>query len=587
MNELKLELGVKTDPIEYRYSFPWLFKLLADEGVRFVQLGSFFEVYQLPDEFFIELRQQADEHGIKVGSLFTAHRELGGFFREEPGFESVARRNFERFIEVGGLLGADSVGSNPGAVMRDRMQSKSHGTACYVRHMKELMTLAHERGVKWLTIEPMSCLAEPPTLPEEIREMADELVAHHRANSQTTANVGYCVDIAHGYVDAANNVVWDNIQLLEATLPYLYELHLKNTDAMFNSTFGFTAAERERGIVDVAHVRDLLLANAEKLPVRELVSYLEIGGPKLGRDYSDHKLEGSLRESLRYLRETFIGDGDVATGNGGRASLSANWTGLEARPTEERIRTEPIRISPSMMCADQLRLLDDVRKLEAAGVHLFHIDIMDGHFAPNLSMSLPQVEQLRRQTNVPLDVHLMVENNDLFVELLSSMSVEQVAVHVESCTHLDRTLAMIRDRGMKAGAAINPHTPPDALRYVLDRLDYVLVMTVNPGFAGQKLVPSAIDKIADVGRFLNECGCDIPISVDGNVSFENIPAMVEAGADMLVAGTSSIFHKDATLAGNVAKLNAAVAKGLERRSANSNGQRDSTVQFHVRRNERR
>ena len=143
-----------------------LFKLLAEEGIRHVQFGSFFEAYQLPDDFFRELRWQAAEQRVTIGSLFTAHRELGGFFRTEPGFEGVARRNYERFIEVGSLLGAESVGSNPGAVLRDLMETKAQGMACYVRHMKELMGYAAERGVKWLTIEPMSCLAEPPTRPD-------------------------------------------------------------------------------------------------------------------------------------------------------------------------------------------------------------------------------------------------------------------------------------------------------------------------------------------------------------------------------------------------------------------------------------
>ena len=562
MSRLALSLGVKTDPIEYRYSYPWLFRLLAEEGVRHVQLGSFFELYQLPDAFFHELRGQAEEQGISITSLFTAHRELGGFFRTEPGFEQVARGNFERFIEVGAILGASSVGSNPGAVLRDQMPSKRQGVDCYLRHMKELMDFARARGVPWLTIEPMSCIAEPPTLPNEIRDMAEELISHHLERRETTAGVGYCVDIAHGYADADGKVLWDNLSLLDACLPFLYELHLKNTDAQFNSTFGFTAQDRERGIIDMTQVRDLLFANAHRLPRQELVCYLEIGGPKLGRDYSDPLLESSLRESLRYLRECLGPDG---------AADSASHTS-SAPPTpisngSDRLNTHPILISPSLMCANQLHLFDDARRLEAAGAHLFHMDIMDGHFAPNLSMGLPQLEQLRQHTPVPFDVHLMVHNNELFIDLLAKIGVQQVAVHAESSTHLDRALSLIRDHGMKAGVAINPHTPVESLRYVIDRLDYVLVMTVNPGFAGQKLVPSAIRKIADVRRFLDSFGRHIPISVDGNVSFEHIPSMVEAGADILVAGTSSLYSPTGTLASNIARVNAAVAEGQARREA--------------------
>ena len=179
MADLILQLGVKTDPTEYRFSYPWLFRLLADEGVQYVQLGTFFEIYQLPDEYFHRLRREAEDQGIRIHSIFTAHRELGGFFNDEPGWEAVARRNFERLIEVGALVGAQSVGSNPGAVYRDRMDTKRRGTQCYLRHLKELMQFAHERGVPWLTIEPMSCLAEPPTVPQEIRQMADELADWH------------------------------------------------------------------------------------------------------------------------------------------------------------------------------------------------------------------------------------------------------------------------------------------------------------------------------------------------------------------------------------------------------------------------
>ena len=305
---VKLHLGVKSDPIEYRYSHPWLFRLLADEGISRVQIGAHFELYQLPDEFFHQLRGQAEGAGIRLGSVFTAHRELGGFFREEPGYERVARRNFERLIEVGQLLGATSIGSNPGAVLRDRMEYKPAGLACYMRHMKELMHFAAAHDVEWLTIEPMSCLAEPPTMPEEIHGMANELGDYHDAHPDSTARVGYCTDIAHGYMDRDGKILYDHVQLFQETIPYLCELHLKNTDPQFSSTFGFTAEEREAGIVDVEPFRELLLADADKLPVNELTGYLEIGGPKLGRDYSDHLLEGLLRESLQYLKQAFLGE---------------------------------------------------------------------------------------------------------------------------------------------------------------------------------------------------------------------------------------------------------------------------------------
>lgn len=306
MMALELHVGVKTDPIEYRFSYEWLFRLMAEEGVEHAQLGSFTEMFVLPDDFFLDLRALAERFGVRISSVFTSHRELGGFFRfEHPGWEKAARRNYERMIEIGVLLGAQSVGGNPGSVMRDHMASKDAGIRRYMDHMKELMHFAHACGLPYLTIEPMSCLAEPPTLPDEIRAFAAELLAYHRQHPDSTAAVGYCVDIAHGYADRAGNVVWDNMQLFEATLPYLNHVHLKNTDALFNSTFGFTEDERARGIVQVEYFRDLLTARAADLPVRTVVGYLEISGPKTGRDYSDWKLEDMLRASLRHLKVAF------------------------------------------------------------------------------------------------------------------------------------------------------------------------------------------------------------------------------------------------------------------------------------------
>ena len=311
-NPLTLELGVKADPIQYRYTYDWLFHLLADEGVFHVQLGSFFEMYQLPDDFFVDLRQQAVDYGISLTSIFTAHRELGGWFRNDhPAWQEIAFRNYKRLSEVGVLLGVESVGSNPGAVLRNQMHFKEEGLRRYYRQMKLLMEYAHQQGLSCLTIEPMSCLAEPPTLPHEIREMADELLAHHRQNPNETATVGYCVDIAHGYADQKENVQFDNLALLKATLPYINHLHLKNTDSLFNATFGFGEAERQKGIVDISAVRQILFDHADVIPGDTLVGYLEISGPKTGRDYSDYKLADMLRESLRYLKETFPTDVNI------------------------------------------------------------------------------------------------------------------------------------------------------------------------------------------------------------------------------------------------------------------------------------
>ncbi|HUW63041.1 MAG TPA: TIM barrel protein [Candidatus Bathyarchaeia archaeon] len=302
--KLELRLGVKTDPVQYRYSYPWLFRFLADRGVEYVQLGTFFEIYQLPDSWFITLRADAHDCGIRISSVFTAHRELGGFFYDSPEFEAVVRTNFKRLIEVGALVGADCVGSSAGAAPRDRLDLKDRGISGYLAHMKGMMAYAHARGLRALTIEPMSCLAEPPTTPDEIRAMAGELEEHNRAHADTVP-VRYCTDIAHGYADAGGNVVHTHMEVLEASLPWLEELHLKNTDGIFQSTFGFSEADRARGIVQVPDVVRLLEEKADVIPVDTLIGYLEIGGPKLGRDYSDQLLETQLRESLDYVKEAF------------------------------------------------------------------------------------------------------------------------------------------------------------------------------------------------------------------------------------------------------------------------------------------
>jgi ribulose-phosphate 3-epimerase len=560
LGELRLQLGVKTDPAEYRYSYEWLFRLLADEGVRYVQLGTFFEIYQLPDEYFHMLRRRAEDRGIAIWSIFTAHRELGGFFIDEPGWEAAARRNYQRLVEVGSLVGARSVGSNPGAVYRDRMGSKKRGIECYLRHMKELMGFAYEQGVEWLTIEPMSCLAEPPTLPDEIRSMAEELGAYHQQHPASTARVGFCADITHAYADRNLCVRYDHLELLKVTLPHLVEIHLKNTDPQYCSTFGFSVAEREAGIVEIEPIRRTLLAHADVLPVDSVVGYLELGGPKLGRDYSDKDLAEGLRDSLRYLKEVWPTDGAEVE------------TPPEGEPGDARIESVSIpggrvKVAASVMCADLCRLEESIRQLEAAGADMLHVDVADGHFVPNLLLGPDVVRQFRAKTSLPVDVHLMVENADQYVDRFAEIGVAMVAVHVEACPHLDRTLTEIRARGMQAGVAFNPATPLADMEYVLERLDFVLLMTVNPGFAGQKLVAGAIRKIRDCRRFLDDRGLDVPITVDGNVSFEHIPKMVAAGAEILVAGTSSWFHRGGSLGENVQKTREAVEAGLKMRNS--------------------
>ena len=561
MTKLKLELGVKTDPIEYRYTSEWLFRLMAEEGVRHLQLGTFFELYHLPDEYFLWLRKKASDFGIQITSLLTTHRELGGFFRGEPGWEDAARRNYRRLIEVGALLGARSVGSNPGTVPRDRIDTKQEGIAVYLRHMKELMAYAGPRGLSCLTIEPMSSLSEPPTLPDEIRYMAEELLAYHRDNPNTSG-IGLCVDVSHGYADRTGKAIWSNMQLLDASLPYLYEVHLKNTDGRFEQTFGFSQDERKNGIVQIEQVRDHLLANAARIPVAEVIGYLEINGPKTGRDYSDCRLEEQLRASLRYLEEAFAGAEPAPTDHS--APSAPHQPPVSPTPPTD------VQLAPSIMCCDLCRLEESVRDLEALGVDCLHLDIMDGRFTPNMPLGLEELRQLRSRTPLAFDAHLMVEDNDFFVRRMIEIGVQRISVHVESAVHLDRTLALIRDNGVQAGVALNPATPLSHLEYVIDRLDFVLIMTVNPGFAGQKLIHSALPKIAACRALLRDrTDTHIPIQVDGNVSFANIPRMVAAGADILVAGSSSLFHTGGSLRENLEKTRQAVAAGLSMREHES------------------
>jgi len=224
-----------------------------------------------------------------------------------------------------------------------------------------------------------------------------------------------------------------------------------------------------------------------------------------------------------------------------------------------------IRVSPSVMCVDMGHIEDSIRQLESLGADMLHLDMADGHFVPNLLLGLNLIRYLRSNTRLPLDAHLMVSNPQDYLEPLGEIGVDYVAVHAEACGHLDRTLTQIAEKGMKAGVALNPATPLQVMEYVIERLDFVLLMMVNPGFAGGKLVAGGIRKLADCRKFLDDHKSDVPILVDGNVSFANIPKMVGAGADILVAGSSSWFNSAAPMEENVERTNKAIAEGLKMR----------------------
>ena len=203
------------------------------------------------------------------------------------------------------------------------------------------------------------------------------------------------------------------------------------------------------------------------------------------------------------------------------------------------------KISPSMMCCDFLSLKTQLDIFEEEHIEYLHIDIMDGAFVPNYTLGTDLIKQLHKATDIPLDLHLMIENPESKLDWFELKEGDIVSVHLESTRHLQRVLQKIKDAGAKAYAAINPATPITAIEEVLPDIDGVLIMTVNPGFAGQKLIPQTLDKISRMRKYLDENGReDAEIEVDGNVSFINAELMSKAGADIFVAGTSSVFCGD-------------------------------------------
>lgn len=213
------------------------------------------------------------------------------------------------------------------------------------------------------------------------------------------------------------------------------------------------------------------------------------------------------------------------------------------------------KISPSIMCASFFELDPCIEEFEKNGVDLIHIDIMDGSFVPNYTLGTDFVKEIKHKTEIPLDIHLMINDPESKLDWFAFGEGDYVAVHYESSRHLHRAIAAIKARGAKVMVAINPATAPNVLESVLDEIDAILIMTVNPGFAGQKLVKSTLKKIRGLRDYLDRNGyADIEIEVDGNVSFENARLMSEAGANIFVAGTSSVFSKDAPVAENIAKL---------------------------------
>ena len=207
-----------------------------------------------------------------------------------------------------------------------------------------------------------------------------------------------------------------------------------------------------------------------------------------------------------------------------------------------------VRIAPSILSADFARLADEVARVAEGGADLIHVDVMDGHFVPNITIGPPVVAALKRVTSLPLDVHLMIEHPEDYLDAFVAAGASIISVHAEVQPHLHRTLTRIRQLGAKASVAINPSTPIEAVRDVAHLLDQLLVMSVNPGFGGQKFIPESVDKVARARQMLAAAGSDAAIEVDGGVDSSNAAALVAAGATVLVAGASIFGTPDATAA---------------------------------------
>ncbi|MGB6384696.1 MAG: ribulose-phosphate 3-epimerase [Terriglobales bacterium] len=222
-----------------------------------------------------------------------------------------------------------------------------------------------------------------------------------------------------------------------------------------------------------------------------------------------------------------------------------------------------IDLAPSILAADFAHLADQIERATAGGGSVIHVDIMDGHFVPNLTLGPPVVKSLRRATRLPLDCHLMIENPDLFIPEFADAGADWISVHQEACRHLNRTLNLIKQHNCRAGVVINPATPVETLSEVLDIVDYVLVMSVNPGFGGQKFIPTTLHKMTRLAEIRARNGYQFRIEVDGGVALDTVTDVVRAGAEILVAG-SAVFGEGDPKTNAQTLLEAARSASLQR-----------------------
>ena len=203
-----------------------------------------------------------------------------------------------------------------------------------------------------------------------------------------------------------------------------------------------------------------------------------------------------------------------------------------------------IQLAPSILSADFAHLAEDVKQIDLGGAHLIHVDVMDGHFVPNISFGAGVMKSLLGETQMPFDVHLMIENPDDYLEDFATPQTEYITVHQEACVHLHRTLQHIHDTGVKAGVAINPATPVSALDEVLEDADLILVMSVNPGFGGQKMIPRTLDKIRQLKEQKTQHHLNYMIEIDGGVNLDTVGMVREAGTEIIVAGSAVFGAED-------------------------------------------
>ncbi len=228
--------------------------------------------------------------------------------------------------------------------------------------------------------------------------------------------------------------------------------------------------------------------------------------------------------------------------------------------------TKSIQISASIMCANWMRLEDDLRILEEEGINYIHYDMMDGFFCPDYCLGTQIINQIRKNTSLPSDYHLMIEEPSRILNHFIPKEGDILSIHYEACRNLHRDLVRIKQMGFRSGIVLNPATPLQAIEYIIEEVDQVTIMTVNPGYSGQKLVPQTLKKIEKLDEWRKKDSLEFKISVDGNVNGENIPQMVAGGCDLLVGGSSGLFVKDLPLRQSIAAMRYYMDEGLKNKN---------------------